>query len=92
MAEKIRNVEVRDVECDERWAFVGKKRKRVRPEDDENLGDAYTFVPIEAYKAGSQHHNECFRGRHSVRYFALVLPDGSRWIRPVQLRDHDDAA
>jgi transposase-like protein/IS1 family transposase len=47
MAAKIRNVEVRDVECDEVWAFIGKKQKRVRPEDDQNLGDAYTFVAIE---------------------------------------------
>jgi transposase-like protein/IS1 family transposase len=47
MANKIRNVEVRDVECDELWAFIGKKQKRVRPEDDQNLGDAYTFVAIE---------------------------------------------
>jgi transposase-like protein/IS1 family transposase len=49
MAEKVRNVEVRDVECDELWAFIGKKQKRVRPEDDQNLGDAYTFVAIERH-------------------------------------------
>jgi transposase-like protein/IS1 family transposase len=49
MAEKIRNVEVRDVECDELWAFIGKKQKRVRPEDDQNFGDAYTFVAIERH-------------------------------------------
>jgi IS1 family transposase len=49
MAAKIRNVEVRDVECDELWAFIGKKQKRVRPEDDQNLGDAYTFVAIERH-------------------------------------------
>ncbi len=49
MAEKIRNVAVRDVECDELWAFIGKKQKRVRPEDDQNLGDAYTFVAIERH-------------------------------------------
>ena len=56
MAEKIRNVEVRDVECDELWAFIGKKQKRVRPEDDQNLGDCYTFVAIERHtKLGSQH-------------------------------------
>jgi transposase-like protein len=34
MAEKIRNVAVRDVEADEVWSFIGKKQKRVRPEDD----------------------------------------------------------
>jgi transposase-like protein/IS1 family transposase len=49
MAEKIRNVEVRDVEMDEVWSFIGKKQKRVKPEDDQNLGDAYTFVAIERH-------------------------------------------
>ncbi len=49
MAQKIRNVRVRDVECDEVWSFVGKKEKRVRPEDDQNLGDCYTFVAIERH-------------------------------------------
>ena len=47
MADKVRNVPVRDVECDEVWAFIGKKQKRVRPDDDQNLGDAYVFVAIE---------------------------------------------
>jgi type I restriction enzyme M protein len=39
-----RNVKVRDVEADEVWSFIGKKEKRVRPDDDQNLGDCYTFV------------------------------------------------
>ena len=47
MAQKIVNVAVKDVECDEIWSFIGKKEKRVRPEDDQNLGDCYTFVAIE---------------------------------------------
>ena len=47
MAEKVRNVQVRDVECDELWSYIGKKQKRVRPEDDQNLGDCYVFVGIE---------------------------------------------
>jgi hypothetical protein len=33
MARKIVNVQVRDVEADEVWSFIGKKEKRVRPED-----------------------------------------------------------
>jgi transposase-like protein/IS1 family transposase len=49
MADKIRNVEVRDVECDEVWSFIGKKQKRVRPEDDQFLGDCYVFVGIERH-------------------------------------------
>ena len=39
----------RDVEADEVWSFIGKKEKRVRPEDDQNLGDCYTFVAIERH-------------------------------------------
>jgi transposase-like protein/IS1 family transposase len=49
MAERIRQIAVRDVECDEVWSFVGKKQKRVRSEDDQNLGDCYTFVAIERH-------------------------------------------
>ena len=49
MAAKICNVPVRDVEADEVWSFIGKKEKRVRPEDDQNLGDCYTFVAIERH-------------------------------------------
>ncbi len=49
MAEKIRNVEVRDVECDELWSYCGCKRRRVRPGDDPNRGDCYVFVCIERH-------------------------------------------
>src|SRR5258706_185893 len=49
MATRVRNVEVRDVEADEIWSFIGKKQKRVRPDDDQNLGDCYTFVAIERH-------------------------------------------
>ncbi len=34
---------------DEVWSFIGKKQKRVRPEDDQNLGDCYVFVGIERH-------------------------------------------
>lgn len=49
MATQIVNVKVRDVEADEVWSFIGRKEKRVRPEDDQNLGDCYTFVAIERH-------------------------------------------
>jgi len=49
MAAKLRNVQVRDVECDEVWSFIGKKQKRLRPEDNQLLGDCYVFVGIERH-------------------------------------------
>jgi transposase-like protein/IS1 family transposase len=49
MGAKIRNVEVRDVECDELFSFLYKKQKRVKAEDDPSFGDAYVFVAIERH-------------------------------------------
>jgi transposase-like protein/IS1 family transposase len=55
MGRYVRNVPVQDVEVDELWSFIGKKEKRVRIDEDQNLGidedqnlgDCYTFVAIE---------------------------------------------
>jgi transposase-like protein/IS1 family transposase len=47
LADKLRNVPAKNVQADEIWSFVGKKQKRVALEDDQNLGDCYTFVAIE---------------------------------------------
>jgi transposase-like protein/IS1 family transposase len=49
LGKKIMNVPVTDVQADEIWSFIGKKEKQVGPEDDPNLGDAYTFVAIERH-------------------------------------------
>lgn len=49
MGRYVRNVSVRDVEVDEVWSFLGKKEKRVRIDEDQNLGDCYTFVGIERH-------------------------------------------
>jgi len=43
---KIRNVPVKDIQCDEMWGFVGRKEKR-KKDDDPKRGDAYCFVAIE---------------------------------------------
>jgi len=49
MGRLIVNVAVKDVQCDEIWSFIGKKEKRVEPEDDPNFGDAYCFTAIERH-------------------------------------------
>jgi len=43
------NIPVRDVECDEIWAYVAKKEAHKRPAEanNETIGDAYCFVAIE---------------------------------------------
>lgn len=49
MAKQVRNLRVRDVECDEIWGYIGKKEGHKAPEEpDENgIGDAYCFVAVE---------------------------------------------
>jgi transposase-like protein/IS1 family transposase len=49
LGDKIRNVPVTDVQLDEIWGFCFKKNKAVRPGDDPNFGDAWTFVAIERH-------------------------------------------
>lgn len=55
LAEKIKGVPVRDIQCDEMWGFVGMKQKTLRrklkadPSADTTQGDAWTFVAIERH-------------------------------------------
>lgn len=45
----VRNVRVRRLQCDEIWAFVGAKRKNVRPERvADGWGDTWTWVALDA--------------------------------------------
>lgn len=43
------NLKLPQLQVDEIWTFVGKKQKRVRPnESNAELGDQYVFVGIDA--------------------------------------------
>jgi len=47
--ERVRNVPVRRLQCDEIWAYVGAKAKNVSPEKKEiGWGDVWTWVGIDA--------------------------------------------
>src|SRR5450432_2921977 len=51
MGRLIVNIPVKDVQCDEIWAFVQKKEGHKAPfeADNDSIGDAYSFVAIERY-------------------------------------------
>jgi transposase-like protein len=101
MADKVRSVQVRDVECDEVWSFIGKKQKRVRPEDSQMLGDCYVWVGIERHSKlvlnitmGKRDQSTCDVFVEGLRQATARTPfqittDG---FAPVPLRDHHDAA
>lgn len=46
--EKMVNLETRRLELDEIWSFIGKKQRQVNPTDDRHVGDAWTYVAIDA--------------------------------------------
>ena len=49
----IKDVPVQDVECDELWAYIGMKAKtkskKLTAENDDSIGDAWTFTAIERH-------------------------------------------
>lgn len=48
MADEIRHVRCQQLQLDEVWAFVGKKRNHVRPDDDPaQVGDFWTWVALD---------------------------------------------
>ncbi len=48
MDAKMRNLECTRIEMDEIWGFVGKKERHLRPGDDPQYGNAWTFCAIDA--------------------------------------------
>jgi IS1 family transposase len=48
MAEKMKNLKFKYVQCDELWTFVAKKQKRVRKDDPAEFGDNWFFVAIDS--------------------------------------------
>ena len=56
---KMRNLSCRQLQFDEIWGFIGKKERHVRPDDNPQMGDVWTFCAIDpetkivpAYKVG----------------------------------------
>jgi IS1 family transposase len=46
--EKMRNLPCRYLQFDEVWGFIGKKERHVRPDDDPQYGNVWTFCAIDA--------------------------------------------
>jgi IS1 family transposase len=44
----VRDLNVAHIEMDELWSYVGKKQKRLTPDDDPSKGDCWTFVAMDA--------------------------------------------
>lgn len=42
----MRNLHVPRIEMDETWSYVGKKQKKLKPEDGSDVGDQYVFLAL----------------------------------------------
>jgi IS1 family transposase len=81
--EKMRNLPCHHLQFDEVWGFIGKKQKHVKPEDDQQLGDVWTFCAIDSdtklvpsFKVGKRDH---------VTANSLVQDVASRMANRVQI-------
>jgi hypothetical protein len=45
---KMRDLPCRRLELDEIWGFIGKKERHLRPDDDPQYGDVWTWCAIDA--------------------------------------------
>lgn len=45
---KMRDLSCQHLQFDEIWGFIGKKERRVQPNDDPTLGDVWTFCAVDA--------------------------------------------
>jgi hypothetical protein len=48
MDKKMRNLDCKRLEMDEIWGYVGKKERHLRPGDDPQMGNVWTFCAIDA--------------------------------------------
>jgi len=48
MDAKMRNLPCTRLEMDEIWGFIGKKERHLRPDDDQQFGNVWTFCAIDA--------------------------------------------
>jgi hypothetical protein len=45
---KMRDLDCHRLEIDEVWGFIGKKESRLKPDDDPQFGNVWTFCAIDA--------------------------------------------
>jgi IS1 family transposase len=85
-----RDLNVSAIQLDELWAFIGKKQKRLQPEDDPSMGDSYTFIALDqtqkailSYRTGKRDgdNTELFLAdlRSRILNKPMISSDGFRY-------------
>jgi hypothetical protein len=75
---KIRAVAVQDLQFDEIWGYVGKKQRRLKPDDNRAvLGDCYCFVALERHSKLVVAWHAGKRNEPSTAYFVTKVRDAT---------------
>ena len=61
------------IEMDELWSFVGKKQKRLKPEDGADKGDQYVFIALDAINKAILSYRVGKRDGETTREFVADL-------------------
>jgi IS1 family transposase len=67
------NLQVSQVQLDELWAFIGKKQRRLTPEDSPERGDCFTFLATDALGKAILAYHAGKRDGASARAFLTDL-------------------
>ncbi len=67
------DLNVAAIELDELWSFVGKKQRRLKPEDSREKGDYYTFIGLDAVNKAIVAYRTGKRDSTTTSYFVSDL-------------------
>ncbi len=69
----MRDLQVNRIELDEIWSYVGKKQRKVLPEDGDLVGDQYTFIALAGTAKAIITYRTGKRNRENTELFARDL-------------------
>ena len=69
----MRDLPVSLIELDELWSYVGKKQRKVRPDDSSEVGDQYVFIAFDATNKAILSYQVGKRNAENTEAFALDL-------------------
>jgi IS1 family transposase len=85
----VRDLDIREIECDEQWSFIQKKQARVNDNDPAEFGDSYTYIAlartkklIVSYRVGKRDEADTKAFVADMRARLVTIPEISTdgWI------------
>ncbi|MDI3291031.1 IS1 family transposase [Polyangium sp. 15x6] len=78
----VRDLDIREIQCDEIWSYVQKKQARLKDEDPPEFGDAYAFLAMAraqklmiAYRVGKRNEENTRAFIRDLRIRLVTVPE-----------------